>query len=125
MIQLLDTHALLWFLQGADEALPVKARIEERPSGVSVASLWEAAIKVSLGKLRLPYDVAALPRLCLDNGFGILEVGAGEAVRVARLPWHHRDPFDRLIAAQCLEHRLTLVSRDAQMDAYGIDRIWG
>lgn len=87
--------------------------------------MWEAAIKVSLGKLVLPYEVDTLPDLCADNGFDLLDVAAREAVHVARLPWHHRDLFDRLIAAQCLDRSLILVSKDGAFDAYDVKRIWG
>jgi PIN domain nuclease of toxin-antitoxin system len=125
LIQLLDTHALLWFLQGADEALPVREVIAQGDNRLSVVSLWEAAIKVSLGRLALPYEVAALPGLCESNGIGLVGVEPEDAVRVAALPFHHRDPFDRLLVATCLERRWPIVSRDAVFDAYGVRRIWG
>lgn len=124
MTQLLDTHALLWFLQGAPAARPVRKRIEAGRNVFSVASIWEAAIKVSLGKLVLPYSVDKLPALCAENGVEIIDVGPREALRVATLAWHHRDPFDRLLVAQCFEHGLVLVSRDPHFDAYGIERVW-
>lgn len=83
---LLDTHAVLWFLQGASEALPIRARVERSGNLVSVVSLWEAAIKVSLGKLSLPYAIADLPSICEDSGFELLPIGPDEAVAVASLP---------------------------------------
>lgn len=125
MKQLLDTHAVLWFLQGAKEAAPVRQRIEAGHNIVSVAVFWEAAIKVSIGKLKLPYAVERLPELCHQNGFELLDISATEAVAVAKLPWHHRDPFDRLLVAQCLSQGFSLLSRDPQFDAYGVKRWWG
>ncbi len=125
---LLDTHTFLWFISD-DPRLSSAARdaIEE-PSNrrfLSVASLWEMAIKVSLGKLALaqPIDVL-LPRQLEINGVELLPIEAGHALRVATLPFHHRDPFDRLLVAQCLEEDLPLISADQQFDAYGIRRIW-
>jgi PIN domain nuclease of toxin-antitoxin system len=58
------------------------------------------------------------------NGFELLEIGFGAVMRTATLPWHHRDPFDRLLAAQALDEKLSLVSRDSVFDRYGIRRIW-
>lgn len=122
---LLDTHTLLWFLQGAKEAEPVRELIEAGNNSVSVVSLWEAAIKVSVGKLRLPYAIERLPELCARNSFELLAPEATDVVGVSKLPWHHRDPFDRLLVVQCLSRGLTLVSRDAQFDHYGVKRQWG
>mgnify|MGYP003861536375 CR=1 FL=1 len=124
MMLLLEIHTVLWFLQGAKETEPVRRLIEAASNTVSVVSLWEAAIKVSVGKLRLPYAIERLPELCARNSFELLTPEATDVVGVAKLPWHHRDPFDRLLAVQCLTRGLTLVSRDAQFDQYGVKRRW-
>lgn len=92
----------------------------------SVASLWEMAIKIPLGKLTLKSgtlrDFAALLKA---NDIEVLGVSADDAMGVGDLPvGQHKDPFDRLIAAQCLRGDLTLVSIDAAFDAYGVRRVW-
>ncbi len=129
MRHLLDTHCLLWFLQGAPE-LPdgVADRIEAPGSinRVSAASIWEMAIKIALGKLRVPYSLdQELPGILEDNGFVLLPLDFPHLQRVTQLPFHHRDPFDRLLAAQCQVEDLTILSRDASFDAYDVPRFWG
>lgn len=125
---LLDTHAFLWFMEGSDR-LSQRARIEiESGSGrriLSVASAWEMAIKASLGKLVLTKPLGELlPVLLADSGIELLPIEVPDLARVAALPFHHRDPFDRLLAAQALERGLTLVSTDVAFDAYGVARMW-
>jgi PIN domain nuclease of toxin-antitoxin system len=125
---LLDTHAFLWFVWGAPE-LSSKARslIEDRgnQSFVSIASLWEIAIKVGIGKLVLarPLDSFLIERLD-GNGFDTLPIERSHIVRLATLPIHHRDPFDRLLVVQCLAEAMPLVSADSAFDAYGVQRLW-
>jgi PIN domain nuclease of toxin-antitoxin system len=125
---LLDTHAFLWFMEGSDR-LSQRARIEiESGSGrriLSVASAWEMAIKASLGKLVLTKPLGELlPVLLADSGIELLPIEVLDVARVAALPFHHRDPFDRLLAAQALEREFTLVSVDDAFDAYGVKRLW-
>lgn len=125
---LLDTHAFLWFIAGSDE-LSDKARehIEDENNRVflSAASLWEMAIKVSLGKLTLsePFETLIPEQLAL-NGVEILGITVAHTTQVANLPFHHRDPFDRLIIAQALEEQLPVISVDGAFDEYGVKRIW-
>lgn len=85
---------------------------------VSAASAWEAAIKASLGKLSIP---APFETGIDASGFERLDVTFPHAAEVANLPWHHRDPFDRLLVAQALTERLTLVTHDHTLAAYPID----
>ncbi len=125
---LLDTHAFLWFLMG-DSRLGEEARtgIVQGESEVllSTASLWEIAIKVSLGKLRLARPFADLIPAQIDaNGFRLLGITLEHVELVSRLPFFHRDPFDRLLAAQALTEKVPVVSRDSALDAYGVRRIW-
>jgi PIN domain nuclease of toxin-antitoxin system len=90
-----------------------------------MASFWEIAIKFSLSKLRLPSSIERyLPEQMSLNGFETLEISFRQTIRTATLPWRHRDPFDRLLAAQALEEKVSIVSRDAIFDAYGLKRIW-
>ena len=125
---LLDTHAFLWFIAG-DSKLSATARAAIEDPGneklVSAGSLWEIAIKISLGKLTLaePFGVI-IPRELARNGFAILPIQPTHADRISRMPFHHRDPFDRLLIAQAQEESLELVSLDPQFDAYGVRRIW-
>lgn len=128
MRYLLDTHTVLWFLQDAPE-LPdaVAARIEaaDAINHVSMASIWEVAIKASLGKLVLPYSLETeLPGILERSGFAMLNLSFHHMGRVSRLPFHHRDPFDRVLVAQAQIEDLTLLSRDPSLDAYGVSRIW-
>lgn len=125
---LLDTHSLLWFLAG-DESLSEKARrIIENPDCdilVSIACLWEIAIKHSLGKLKLarPFD-DLFPDQLASNSISLLGIGVAHLAEVSRLPFHHRDPFDRLLVAQSLSEEIPLLSSDDTLDAYGLERIW-
>jgi len=101
---LLDTHALLWWCEDSPE-LSARARkaIAEEDCFVSMASFWEIAIKQSLGKLGLPAAVERyLPEQMSLNGFETLDITFRQTMGTATLPWRHRDPFDRLLAAQAL-----------------------
>lgn len=125
---LIDTHAFLWFCAG-DSALSTRARraIEDRRNErfLSVASLWEIAIKVSLKKLELEIDLAELIQAgAVDNGLVIVEVASRHAVGVVNLPFHHRDPFDRILVSQAKVEGLAIVGRDPAFDAYGVKRVW-
>jgi len=125
---LLDTHTFLWFVAG-DAKLSTRARrlIEEPNTRVllSVASLWETVIKVSVGKLPLTKSIAQLVRDDVKgNGMELLPINVGHLVILAGLPLLHRDPFDRLLVAQAQGENVQLASADAALDAYGISRVW-
>jgi len=125
---LLDTHTFLWWVDDSPR-LSKRARIAIGRAGetciVSVASCWEMAIKMSLGRLRLSQRLDRfLAEHMAANGFHPLGVQLPHAARVAELPFHHRDPFDRLLAAQALEEELTVVSADSVFTLYGVKRIW-
>ncbi len=121
---LLDTHALLWWLAD-DPALPSDAREAIADPGneplVSAAGIWEIAIKRALGKLEAPDE---LPSVIVEAGLAWLPVTAAHAWQVRELPLHHRDPFDRLLAAQALVERLPVVTRDPRLADYGITTRW-
>lgn len=126
MAVLLDTHAFLWWCEDAPE-LSRKARktIANEDCRLSLASMWEIAVKLSLGKLKLPSSFDRyVPDQMVTNGFSPLEIGFRHVARCAMLPWRHRDPFDRLLVAQALEEDLALVSRDEVLEQYGARRIW-
>ena len=121
---LIDTHALLWWLDDAP-ALSARAREAIADPGneplISTATVWEIAIKRSLGKLEVPAD---LVDGIDDAGFSWLPVAAEHAWAVGALPRLHGDPFDRLIVAQALTERLPVVTRDPQLAGYGIETWW-
>lgn len=124
---LLDAHALLWF-QAGDRRLSRKARAaieaDDAELVLSAAMVWEMAIKASLGRLRLADTVDAFISEKLLQGYLMLPISWEHAARVERLPWHHRDPFDRLLSAQALVERCPIVSRDRVLRKYGVDVIW-
>jgi PIN domain nuclease of toxin-antitoxin system len=121
---LLDTHVLLWAATSPDELAPETRDLIEDGSQdvlVSVVSAWEIAIKQSLGKLDLPGGAEQwLPEVLRRSGFELAEVGLAAALKVRALPWHHRDPFDRLLLAQAMEEGYTFVTRDDLLVAYGV-----
>lgn len=119
MSLLLDTHTLLWWLAGSPLATPALERVADRSTlvAVSAASICEAAIKGSLGKLEVPESLAAA---AVEEGFEPLPVTFDHAEAAGRLPRHHRDPFDRMLIAQARLERLTIVTRDPAFDAYDV-----
>lgn len=125
---LLDTHAWLWFVLG-DKMLSPKARSLIEDSGnekfLSPASFWETAIKISIGKytLPMPYD-QFIQHAIAGQGFSLLPILPGHTSGLIALPFHHRDPFDRLLVAQALTEPIPLISIDATLDAYSIQRLW-
>lgn len=122
---LLDTNVAVWLLLGNRERVPghVVEALEDEDNlvAVSAASVWEIAIKRSLGKLTIGDAWAATLR---GFGFDPLPVTAIHAEAVERLPWHHRDPFDRVLVAQSSVERLTLVSSDRRLGSYDVDVLW-
>lgn len=125
---LLDSHVFLWWVNDAPE-LSAKARAAIRKGQnacfLSVASVWEMAIKVSTGKLALSQPVERfIPEQLAANSFRLLEIDFRHVARVESLPFHHRDPFDRLLVAQAMSEKMSVVSADAALSEYGIKRIW-
>jgi PIN domain nuclease of toxin-antitoxin system len=125
---LLDTHAFLWFVLN-DPQLTATARTAisdpKNDVFVSPATYWEIAIKVSLGKYILTAPFEDFVRHGIeDNDFEILPIEIRHAARAATLPFHHKDPFDRMLIAQNQVEGLTLVSNEALFDAYGVKRLW-
>jgi PIN domain nuclease of toxin-antitoxin system len=125
---LLDTHAFLWVVwDDPNLSSSAKALIEDPANRklVSVASCWEIAIKVALRKLTLGEPAATfLPRELARNGLHLLAIELAHATFVESLPPYHKDPFDRLLVAQAIIDKLSLVSADAILDQYGIHCVW-
>ena len=122
---LLDTNVAVWLLLGDRTAVTNEARavLEDERNAVSVSAVtvWEIAIKRSLGKLTIEDRWArALTRL----GFDPMPVTARHAEHVEQLAWHHRDPFDRLLIAQAQVEALPVISADTVLDRYGVNREW-
>jgi len=128
MTALLDAHAFLWFIAGNSKlSNTARSVIEEQAQTrlVSVVSLWEIAIKLSLGRLTLTAPFNQIIQLQLNaNGFGLLGIELAHLDALATLPFHHRDPFDRLLIAQAMVGRIPIVSADAAFDAYPVTRLW-
>ena len=125
---LLDSHTLIWAADDPAKLTALAQALLQDPSHdrlVSAESLWEIAIKFSLGRLplSLPYR-QWMDKAIADLGLILLPITLDHAERQASLPWHHRDPFDRLIVAQTQFEGLPVVSADAKLDIYGITRIW-
>jgi len=119
---LLDTHIFLWFIMGSPNLTSqARALIEDDKNRkfISVVSLWEIAIKSSIGKLNLsaPFDQLIPQQLSL-NGFELLPIEIAHLATVTTLPFHHRDPFDRLLIAQAVTEKMPFVSSDSAFDAY-------
>ena len=125
---LLDTHTLLWFLREPDK-LPPNVQEEIESSGadafVSIATLWEIAIKARLGKLQLPGDLAPfLTDHLVRNHVTTLSIHLSHTLHVYMLPALHRDPFDRLLVAQSQLEQLPILTADPLIRQYSVQTIW-
>jgi PIN domain nuclease of toxin-antitoxin system len=124
---LLDTHALIWF-QAGDRRLSKAARqaieADDAELLISAATVWEMAIKASLGRLQLSGPVDAYVAEKVGQGYRMLAISWTHAARVEALPWHHRDPFDRLLVAQALTERCPVITRERAFRKYGVEVVW-
>jgi PIN domain nuclease of toxin-antitoxin system len=124
---LLDTHAFLWFIDDSP-ALSVRGKTlleAENELFLSVASLWEIAIKLRLGKLSIAIPTEALmTEHVTANNIELLPISVPHLIEVSTLALHHRDPFDRLIVAQASVEQMPVVSADPAFDSYPIERLW-
>jgi PIN domain nuclease of toxin-antitoxin system len=127
MTYLLDTHTLIWFLRSPASLPPVIHKLIEDPAStlaVSLATPWEMSIKTSIGRLDAADIVDDFESIMTRGQFNLLVPTVPQVIRSGRLPWYHRDPFDRLLAVQTLELGWSLLSKDAIFDAYGVRRLW-
>jgi PIN domain nuclease of toxin-antitoxin system len=125
---LLDTHTLLWFVLDRPQLSRIADALITEPSNdifVSPATYWEIAIKVAKRKLNLlcPYD-DFVDRGIAGNDIDILPIETRHTSLLTTMPFHHNDPFDRLLIAQALVEQMTIVSADSEFDAYGVSRLW-
>jgi PIN domain nuclease of toxin-antitoxin system len=128
MRYLIDTHVFLWFLEG-DQRLHKRVRsliaTSENEIWLSIASLWEIAIKTNLGKLTLSKPFAELiPQQLAENDIVVLPISLDDLNVVVNLPLHHRDPFDRLLIAQAISRSIPLISDDGNFSVYPITLVW-
>ncbi|MBL8866776.1 MAG: type II toxin-antitoxin system VapC family toxin [Planctomycetia bacterium] len=125
---LLDTHSLLWVYWNDPKLSTTAAQLVTDPTNrvlVSPASYWEIAIKIKTSKLVLRESFLDFVRhAILDNGFAILPIEPAHCDQLTTLPFHHKDPFDRLLVAQALAEDIPILSIDPILDAYGIQRLW-
>ncbi len=125
---LLDTHAFLWSITGDDRLSKTAEEIFLNPDNnlyFSAASFWEICIKMSLGKLSLKQGwFKTIQKEMRINAVQWLPVEMQHCVGLTKLPFHHRDPFDRMLIAQAMVENLHLLSRDGRLSAYKIKRIW-
>ena len=126
MEQLLDTHSFIWFVTGNSRITSkVRSQIENNDNVLSMTSIWEIAIKSSIGKLNLGISIEQLVReQIIANGIEILNITTKHLAVVSNLPLHHRDPFDRLIIAQAMVEKIPIVGADKAFDSYSIQRLW-
>lgn len=124
---LLDTHTFIWYVSG-DSSLSsiVKEAIEKKPHNnfLSVASLWEIAIKVSLQKLDLNRPFAEIEKQIASNGFQLLPILFTDTFELTTLPFLHKDPFDRIIIAQAMTNNLQILTKDQHFGTYPIKTLW-
>lgn len=128
MRHLLDAHALIWALDDPGKLGMQAVAVLEDPANelvISIGTIWELSIKTGLEKLSLslPYR-QWMERALADLGLAISTITLDFTERQMALPSHHRDPFDRLLVAQCLVESIPLVSADSVFDQYGIARVW-
>lgn len=125
--QLLDTHTFLWFVAGSNDLSRSAREAIEAPGAknhLSIVSLWEIAVKVSLGKLNLHVPFAKLQSLVAQNEFHLLPVSVDDTAVITTLPFHHRDPFDRMLVAQAMTNKLTILTKDGSIPLYEVQVIW-
>lgn len=128
MRYLLDTHTLLWLATDSPRLSPTVIEIFQSPHSealLSVASLWEIAIKVSMGRLDLGGDYATAMAYHLQKAqVELIAITFIHCTIAASLPFYYRDPFDRMLVAQALSEQIPLISADSTLGAYGIEQIW-
>lgn len=125
---LLDTHAFLWFtLNDPQLSVPARNLIADPANDIEIspATYWEVAIKIGIGKYSLTESLQDfMEREIATNQFRILHIEPRHVAPLTSLPFHHRDPFDRLIIAQAMIEQIPVVSADAVFDAYPVQRFW-
>lgn len=124
---LLDTHAFLWYITG-DNQLPNSTITEINNKSnqcyISIASIWEIAIKLSLNKLDILGGFDIISDFLQNNDFSVLPIDLDDTKKLLTLEHHHRDPFDRIIIAQAISSNMTIITKDQYFKNYKVDIIW-
>ena len=121
---LIDTHILIWYLEGDDHLSPARRRFIADSNNevlISIASVWEIAIKLSNGKLSISKSIAEVVSNVEQSTSSFFTIEPKHLIRVAHLPFHHKDPFDRLIIAQSLVDGLPIITSDSNFADYGVE----
>lgn len=124
---LLDTNAFLWFSEDNPKLSPNAKQYIENPNNysyISIASLWEISIKISLNKIKLKMPFDKFFRQIEDNGFKVLPITFEHTLQVSKLIFNHKDPFDRLIISQAIVEDIPIITSDEIFNSYKINRIW-
>lgn len=127
MAYLVDTHTLLWHFNGDSQMSHIAMSIlkdNKEKKCISIVSLWEIAIKIGVGKLRLEFDFADIKQMLSRSNIFLLDVNVEHTQTIIQLPLHHRDPFDRMIIAQAITENLTIISKDKNFSLYPIKLLW-
>ncbi len=127
MIALLDTHALRWWLDGSSRLSPsARSAIDSTANSMFISAVvpWELAIKTNLGRFDSQVLLSRWEEILEAQGFSELPIDSVHAIRAGLLPLHHRDPFDRMLAAQAHATGWPIVSADPVFERYGVRRIW-
>jgi len=129
---LLDTHTLLWSIGNTKKLSKIIIKVLKNPNNeilVSAVSLWEIALKQSIGKLEVDFDIKKIPEYCNKMGFELIPLEPAEALYSLQLPLKHdhKDPFDRILIYQCIRNGYTLISKDTRLKQYkedGLNYLW-
>jgi PIN domain nuclease of toxin-antitoxin system len=124
---LLDTHAVLWFMNNSDKLSSKADKImqsETASSYLSIASVWEIVIKSTLNKLRIEDNVHIFLAKIQNSPIRILSVSMNHIKTLSHLPYHHKDPFDRMIVATAISENMTIITKDGNIQKYNIPTIW-
>lgn len=123
---LLDTHTFIWLTEDSPSLLDDLREMINTADlvYVSIASLWEISIKLKLGKLSLKQSYESIGKTVENSDILLLPIAFEDTAQLLNLPLHHKDPFDRILIAQAMNHSLAIASADTAFDAYPIQRVW-
>jgi len=127
MAYLLDTHTLIWYVESHPALSPKARKLLEDPAipiHVSLVSFWEITMKIGTGKLILKRPIEVIEQEVREQGVLTVPLKFSHVLPIQTLPFHHRDPFDRLLIAQAMTENLTLISRDPKFSPYPINALW-
>ena len=127
MEYLLDTHTLIWFLNGEKDLSKSARKVIETNSSknlVSIASIWEIAIKINLGKIDLDTIFSTMEKQLSENFIEILPITFQDTLTLTSLSLHHKDPFDRIIISQAINHDFTIITKDEHFAQYKVNTLW-